>query len=320
MKKNICIILITLLAISIVVITGAFRRLDKKDNVWENTLNTPTQITKIDNKYFIVDCYHNRVIYNDNLKDKLSKWKTLTHTNKGHSLASNGKVLLHDDTDNNSIMIFSKDKNNDYFLSQTLEGITGRPHYIIYDKSSDYFFVLSSGEAKFYVLKDNDGTVSIVDSFVIENDVGSYERSFNIIDGYIYLVSGDGNIYKILYNNPGYKIIDFFKVPDFMLGMNFIEKIDDYYYLSSTQNSVGDVAPTFIRTQDLSRLCDGYYEDLYKQFKFNCTPYYMSKFDGKYFITEIGTTYNTVRSFKSKNNKISNINILYEFDEATEVK
>ena len=37
-------------------------------------LSVPTYITKVDDTYFIVDCYHNQVIYHENLNDPLYEW------------------------------------------------------------------------------------------------------------------------------------------------------------------------------------------------------------------------------------------------------
>lgn len=76
---------------------------------WRNSLYTPTMIQKIDNNYFIVDCWHHRIIYNDNLRDKISAWKTLTEDiNGGHTLACDGEFYFCDDTDSGQIKIFSK--------------------------------------------------------------------------------------------------------------------------------------------------------------------------------------------------------------------
>jgi hypothetical protein len=44
-----------------------------------DTLNVATYITKIEDTYFIADCYHDQIIYNDNLSDPISDWKVLTN-------------------------------------------------------------------------------------------------------------------------------------------------------------------------------------------------------------------------------------------------
>ena len=70
------------------------------------TLSVPTYITKVDENYFIVDCYHNQVVYHDNLADPLYQWQVMTDDiTMGHTLASDGEVYLIDDTENNRILV-----------------------------------------------------------------------------------------------------------------------------------------------------------------------------------------------------------------------
>lgn len=103
-------------------------------------LSVPTWLTKIEDTYFLVDCYHNQVIYNDNLSEPLSEWKVMTDDiDKGHTLASDGSVYLVDDTERHRILIFEKE--NEVFVhTQTFNGIGNRPHYIIYDAPTDTFY------------------------------------------------------------------------------------------------------------------------------------------------------------------------------------
>ncbi|MBQ9366071.1 MAG: hypothetical protein IJT82_09860, partial [Schwartzia sp.] len=76
-------------------------------NTWRNYLYTPTQINKINDDYFIVDCWHHRIIYNNMRESNLSNWKMLTEDIRGgHTVASDGRVLLADDTDNNAVRVF----------------------------------------------------------------------------------------------------------------------------------------------------------------------------------------------------------------------
>lgn len=279
---------------------------------WDHSLYTPTMITKVKNDYFIIDCWHHRIIYNDNLKDNISNWNTLTDEVKGsHSLASNGSLYLCDDTDNNAIRVFTK--NNDTFTqTQVLQNISGRPHYIKYDESTGYFYAISSLEGRILKLKDINGTIQIVGNYVIDTLSTSYVRSFNIIDDYMYFVSGPGYIYKVNYKDDSYTIENSYKVPDELYGMNFIEKIDDYFYITSYTDSNYNIMPMFIRTKDLATLKDTIYENLYEQFNFKGTPYYISFFNNKYYITEIDAS-SGIKSFNVSNNHITDIKTLYYF-------
>ena len=52
------------------------------------SLSVPTYITKVDDTYFIVDCYNNQVIYHDNLTDPLYEWQIMTnHLAMGKNIA-----------------------------------------------------------------------------------------------------------------------------------------------------------------------------------------------------------------------------------------
>ena len=73
------------------------------------TLSVPTYITKVKDTYFIVDCYHNQVIYNENLTDPLYEWRIMASgLGMPHTLASDGFVYLIDDTDS---LFFSQHRN-----------------------------------------------------------------------------------------------------------------------------------------------------------------------------------------------------------------
>ena len=79
----------------------------------QTSLSVPTQITKIGDDYFLVDCYHNQVIYHDNLTDPLYLWKVMTNDlSMGHTIASDGNVYLIDDTENNRVLIMEKMQNS----------------------------------------------------------------------------------------------------------------------------------------------------------------------------------------------------------------
>lgn len=279
---------------------------------WKNTLYTPTMIQKVDDTYFIIDCWHHRVIYNDNLEDDISKWETMTDDIKGsHSLASDGEVYLIDDTDNNAIRVFIK--NNEKFVeTQNIKNIEGRPHCIIYDEKTKLFYAISSEKGEIRVLQNADGVVHTVKDIVIDKLVNSYVRSINIIDGYLYCVSGPGKILKLKYDDLTFDVVKEYAVPDEIMGMNYIEKIGEYFYISSYTNAQGVIAPKFIRIKKLTDLKNSKYEDLYELFGFKGTPYYISAFDDRHFITEIDAS-SGVKSFKVKNNKISSIKTQYFF-------
>lgn len=71
-----------------------FGKQREEHNKWRNRLYVPTMIEKIDNQYFIVDCWNHRVLYNDSLDKDIENWNTLTDENYkgGHIIASDGEL------------------------------------------------------------------------------------------------------------------------------------------------------------------------------------------------------------------------------------
>ncbi|MCM1386826.1 MAG: hypothetical protein NC231_05835 [Bacillus sp. (in: Bacteria)] len=275
-------------------------------------LSVPTYITKTDDTYFIVDCYHNQVIYHDNLDDPLYEWRVMTdEINMGHTLASDGVVYLVDDTENNRILVFEK-KNGRFLHTQTFSDIGNRPHYIIYDESTDTFYAWSSMSGEMYLFRHNsdDTRMYLIEIRRIETLSDVYVRSFTILDGDIYFVSGNSSIIRADLNT--FEILDTYPVPDEMAGMIQLTKIQDYFYLTISTDITGnqDYA-TIIRTKKLSNLIKGKYEDIYENFIGGGTPYYITNFDDSYFLTEHRLPGHSVWRFQVIDNKLSEVQTIY---------
>ena len=252
-----------------------------------NSLDIPTQITKIGEDYFIVDCYHNQIIFNDNLEDPLEEWSVMTdEINKGHTLAGDGRVYLTDDTENDRIIVFEK-QNGGFKLTQKFDNITSRPHYIVYDKEREAFFVWCSMSGKMYVFKhdDNDGQLYISDVRSIPELNGVYVRSFTLIGDEIYFVSGNKSIIKA--DPDTFEILERYPVPSSMAGMIQITRIEDYFYITiSTDDKWDQNYATILRCHSLEELEKNEYEDIYHYFVGGGTPYFISEIDGEYYLTE----------------------------------
>lgn len=273
-------------------------------------LYTPTQIVNLNNLYFIEDCYHHRIIYTNDLENSISEWKTIDYEfSGGHSIASNGDIYVAESTGKNEVVIFD----NNLQFKQKFLNIDSRPHKTIYDKDTDAFYVISSGTQEIYCFKVDENKklyINYTKKLDFLND--AYTRGIKIIDGYMYFLSSIGYITVADYKN-NYTVINNYSLPDELFSLNDIEKIGSYYYITSTQNKNWEVIPKIIRVKDLNNANN--YEDLYDLFGFKATPYFISSFDDKYFMTEIGTQYNGVKSFEIKDDNIINIKNIYYFDE-----
>ena len=275
-------------------------------------LSVPTYITKIDDMYFLVDCYHDQIIYHDNLADPLTDWLVMTaEINKGHTLAGDGLVYLADDTENNRILVFEQ-QGDTFVHTQTFSEIGNRPHYIVYDESTDTFYAWSSMSGEMYLFRhDSDDTRMYLSEIRrIEQLDNVYVRSFTILEDEIYFVSGNSSILRM--DLDSFNLLETYQVPDSMAGMIQLTKIQDYYYITISTDITGnqDYA-TILRTSDLSGLMQGDYEDIYGNFIGGGTPYYITAFDNAYYLTEHRLPGHSVWRFRVEDNEITDVETIY---------
>lgn len=279
-----------------------------------DTLQVATYLTKVDDTYFLADCYHNQILYHDNLTDELTKWKVLTSdVHYAHTIASDGTVIITDDTENNRVLVFLKTEEG-YIHSQTIEGIGMKPHFVQYVEERDVFLAWSSitGEM-FYLKRDKESNQVFIEKVQkLDELFGVYVRSFSVIDEFIYLVSGHNNEKIIKADLDTLEWIESYDVTPEIAGMVQLVKIQDYYYITiSTDNMESQDVATIIRVKDLQQLEAGNYEDVYEKFDIEKgTPYYITQIDGRYYMTHHRTTENVV-AFDVVENEICNVEIVY---------
>lgn len=300
----------------------ASNHIDVTDNMDEDLANpydmlsVPTYITKIKDNYFIVDCYHNEVIYNDNLTDPISDWLVMTNDiNMGHTIASDGVVYLIDDTESHRILVMEEAKDGDqmrFILTQSFDEIGVRPHYIIYNEDTDTFYAWSSMTGTMYLFRRDhkDNTVYLTDTLSIPELDGYYVRSFTIMDDKIYFVSGNANIIEAKLSD--FSITNHYIVPVELCGMVQLTKIQDYYYITISTDGYGSQdAATLIRTKDLNSLADSKYECVYDNFIGGGTPYVINQIEDYYYLCEHRLPGHNIWQFKVENNEIKEAITLY---------
>ena len=270
------------------------------ENFWES-LDVPTCITRIDGTWFLADCYHNQILWND-AEDAperpLTDWRVVTaDATQPHTIAGDGSVYLVDDTENHRVLVF--ERIGDAFLNtQTFWNIGVRPHYTAYDLRSDAWYVWSSMTGELYLFRRAKGTkdVYLTEVRQIEALRGIYIRSFTIVGDRIYFVSGIPSP-----ENPSYRsavlccdletldILASYPVPDGIAGMSQLFPTEgDCFLISVSTDATGDQsAAALIRARRLSDLEKGDYEDVYAScFVGGGTPYYMTKIDNDCYLTE----------------------------------
>lgn len=280
-------------------------------------LSVPTQITKVDDTYFIVDCYHDQIIYHDNLTDPLTDWQVLTNEiDKGHTLASDGLVYLADDTEGNRILVFEK-KEGVFYHTQTLDAVGNRPHYIVYDAPTDTFYVWSSMSGEMFLCRHDPGDSHMYLTRHVSvpplSEMDAYVRSFTIDGNDIYFVSGIPGSPAILRADlRTFAIKDTYPVPDEIAGMVQLTIAEGSWYVTvSTDRNGSQDAATMVRTEDLSQLAEGAYEDVYANFIGGGTPYYITFIDNTYYLTEHRIPGHSVWKFDITQDGIANVETVY---------
>lgn len=296
----------------------------EKQNAYD-VLNVATYITKAEDTYFIADCYHDQILYSDALTKPLTEWKELTdEVHYAHTIASDGTTLLIDDTENNRLLAFQR-TDAGYVHTQTLDEIGLKPHFVQYDEKERMFLAWSSITGELYLIKkyDKPNEQGIYPLYIegiakIDELYGVYVRSFTIIGGELYFVSGHNNqkIIKAKIVRDGKEftlaVIDRYDVPAELAGMVQLYPIQDYYYITiSTDNAENQDYATIIRTKRLEDLMTGKYEDIYSEFGLSGgTPYYINEIEGRYYMTHHRTSENII-AFDVTDNVIQNVEVLY---------
>lgn len=281
------------------------------------SLSVPTYITMVDGLYFIVDCYNNQVIYHENLSDPLHEWQVMTSDiSMGHTLASDGEVYLIDDTENNRILVMEKGMNQNgnpfFFPTQEFTDIGNRPHYIIYHEPTDTFYAWSSQSGEMFLFRHPEGErrMYLTEIRRIPSLDNVYVRSFTIIGDRIYFVSGNSSIIEAELSS--FQVKKEYPVPPQMAGMIQLTLIEDYFYITiSTDNTGNQDYATMLRVKDLEDLSSGKYEDVYSYFIGGGTPYYITRIDDAWYLTEHRIPGHSIWRFQVEDNQIANVVSVY---------
>lgn len=268
----------------------------------------PTQIVKINNLYFIVDCNHNQIIYSDSLSTNLKNWKVMTrNTEKPHAITSDGEIYMVTDTDNNRILTFEKGYNT-FKPLQTFEQVGIRPHYADYDYADGLFYVWSSMTGEMYLYKRTPETklITLQEVKTVSELNNCYVRSFTILGDVILFPSVERSSI-LMVDKKTFEVLNEYPVPDSISGMVQISIIDGYFFVTiSTDRHYNLQMSTVIRAKTLEDFSTGNYENLYSLFGNNGTPYYVSYFDGSFYMIHENAAPNVYR-FRAENGMIYDI-------------
>lgn len=283
------------------------------DESWKARLYTPTQIEKIGDTYFIVVCWHHRILYSDSLDTEISEWNVLDDDIAGpHSIDSDGELFVAEDTGRHGLKVYLKSDSGELSLVQTLGPFGKRTHRVRYDKATEAFYVVSSNSQGITKLVREGDRVKAVYTKPLPFLEGAYTRSLTIVGESMYFTSGPGVITQVRYRDDSYKSIATFRVPEGMKGANDVfQTRDGWWYVSSTPQRI-------VRAKSLEDLDAGNWEDAYAPLGCQGTPYYLAEFDGRLFVPEI-TQYSAIRSFvHDEKGDISDVKTHFDFGPPTE--
>lgn len=283
-----------------------------------DNLYTPTYITKIEDKYYIVDCWHHRILCSDNIYKKIKKWIKYADVLGGHTIVTNNTgIIAYDDTDNDKV-IFKNTFYNiieeielDKYLPQNYQYINEhkliRPHFIHYDEEEDIFLIALSWGGGFAVVdcKEEIRVKSLIISKQFEN---SYIKFISKFEG-LFWATTDKEFVGFEIKESDIKIKKRYAIPfEFSKKINYICKIEDIYLISAWQ--IGGIY-ILRNLENLEKYT--LWEDINDSFHMKGIPYYISQFDNKLWITEIGS-WQGIYSFQVSNGEVKDVNCIFSND------
>ncbi|MCM1538604.1 MAG: hypothetical protein NC254_09410 [bacterium] len=267
------------------------------DIYYENPLNSyeelkvPSQYIYQGGYYFIVDTYHDQVLYTKNPAEPIKNWRVMAGgLHYPHAIAGDGEVWLVADTDNDCVLIFER-INGRFENTQRLTQVGVRPHDIRYDEATDSFWVWSSMTGEMYILKNDavSGRVCIQEIRKLCELEDYYIRSFTIMGDVVLFPSGT-NGYMLTVDKDTFEVLQRYPVPDEIAGMACVRLIGDDFYISVACDLYGgQESAALIRTDDLGRLRDGGYENISELYGLCGIPYYIEQVKDCYYMTIHGT-------------------------------
>ena len=272
----------------------------------------PTQITKINNTYYIVDSNHNQIIYSDDLSRELRDWNVMTRTLKEpQALCSDGDIYMVTDTENDRILTFAKGYDS-FRLLQTFENVGVRPHYVSYDPVDKLFYAWSSMTGEMYIYQRIGDSLSLqlLEIKAIPELAHCYVRSFTIAGDVILFPAVELSSIMMV-DKSTFEVLQTYPVSPDIAGMVQISIVDGYFFLTVSTNLQYDLsASTVLRARTLEDFTTGSFENLYHLFGNNGTPYFISYFDGSYYMIHENASPNIYR-FHATDGRIYDIRGLF---------
>lgn len=256
---------------------------------FRHSLYTPTQIVRLKGRYFIVDCWHHRIIHHVRLDAPLIEWQALDEDLAGpHSIASDGSLYVTEDTGRHALKVYMETGAGHFEQVQSLSAVGTRPHRSIYDESRRWFLVIGSADQSLHVFRAQGTTLVPVFSVHLPQLSGQYCRSITLRDNLLYLVGEQ----EIVVMRLGEK-----RLHD--TGLRYplaapCQGSNDLFFLDDRAGMLTATPGKAFIFSSLDDLVSG--KNLIDiSGAFRGTPYYISRIADRLFIPEI-TEYSAIRS------------------------
>ena len=304
---------------------------------WHQRLFTPTFIARYDGVWFVVDCWHHRVLHHTDIDAPIEQWAALDPTSEGslensgkeegrkkkniqhqhmtipHSIAWDGSHYAVETSNggskglNHSILIYIKNNAWSFTCVQEIlvcdKNKARRPHRLIYDSlftKAFYLYTTSPPHLSKFARHD-DTTISRVFCVPLPFMKGSYARSMYIhTDGFMYIVSGPRGIWKVDHKSTNHTVlpVQFYSVrPLGWKTMNDLFFSNGFWYGTSTTPC------GFKRFKSMDAMATS--EDMTRLLglcrKGSPTPYFMSVVDGRMYVPFIFGGFSGAVSFMVPN-------------------
>lgn len=249
---------------------------------WWNRLYTPTQITKLGDKHFIVDCWHNRVIWSYDLETPIEQWGVVdSELGNPHSIDSDGRYYAVENTNYQEVR-FYEFTDGSFTQVDALKNLGLKPHRVRYDHDRGFFIVLSADSGIMYHIKMIDGKAQILSEHkipMIDYEQSMHIRSFSIIDEQVIFTATPAQKVGVIITDLDYNLIRTIVPADDFKSMDDVFEIDGKLLVTATPNAI-----TVLDSIDQIATA----KNVHEKFGFKGTPYYFSMIDGELFIPEIG--------------------------------
>lgn len=284
---------------------------DLKEEVgdYRNRLYSPTHFTKLlcgdQYYYFIVDSFHHRVLYCEDMNRPIKDWNVLADDIATPIMAEgDGDVILVTESGYNRIRVYRYVCPGIFNYSQCIQGITGARN-VIYDNSMKRFLTVDTRGNNICEIKNDDGHVAIRRRFSIDAIKNDYIRAIRIVEDMLFVLSNTGKIYTLNHIDDSFEVLAQYDVHEIISDLYDITRDGLYYYLTSGQKRC-------IRFGSLEELEKGKYEDITSMLKVKGSPANMTVINHRIYITEMHES-SQIISFLAKNNRIEEVNTIMDF-------